>query len=107
MRSSAMRIFDGLFSAVVIGWGFALSAAPALAFDGTKSVDGASAAVPGFSSPVEAFRSGTQWLKTDKAKAVNSLEYAAEKGHALAQWKLGRMYAEGDGVPQDDRRAFD
>ena len=23
-----------------------------------------------------------------------------------AQWKLGRMYADGDGVPQDDMRAF-
>src|SRR5205085_7789989 len=37
---------------------------------------------------------------------VTSLQYAAEKGHALAQWKLGRMYAEGDGVPRDDLRAF-
>ena len=23
-----------------------------------------------------------------------------------AQWKVGRMYADGDGVPQDDMRAF-
>ena len=29
------------------------------------------------------------------------------KGHAVAQWKLGRMYAEGDGVPQNDLRAFE
>jgi TPR repeat protein len=35
------------------------------------------------------------------------LEYAAENGHPMAQWKLGRMYAEGDGVPQDDLRAFE
>ena len=32
---------------------------------------------------------------------------AADKGHAVAQWKLGRMYAEGDGVPQSDLRAFE
>ena len=41
-------------------------------------------------SAMEAFRSGAHWLKAgEKAKAVHSLEYAAEKGHALAQWKLG------------------
>ena len=57
---------------------------------------------------MEAFRSGAHWLKAgEKAKAVHSLEYAAEKGHALAQWKLGRMYAEGDGVAQDDLKAFE
>ena len=56
----------------------------------------------------EAFRSGTSALKAgENDKAVSSLQYAAEKGHALAQWKLGRMYAEGDGVPQDDLRAFE
>ena len=25
----------------------------------------------------------------------------------LAQWKLGRMYAEGDGVTRDDAKAYD
>ena len=59
-------------------------------------------------SPVEAFRSGTQALRAgEKAKAVTSLQYAAEQGHALAQWKLGRMYAEGDGVERSDLRAFE
>jgi hypothetical protein len=57
---------------------------------------------------MDAFRSGARWLKEgDKAKAVHSLEYAAENGHTLAQWKLGRMYAEGDGVAQDDLKAFE
>ena len=39
--------------------------------------------------------------------SLSSLQYAAEGGHALAQWKLGRMYAEGDGVQHDDLRAFE
>ena len=91
--------------AVVIGAGL-LAAQVAMAFDGSKS-DGAMAAAPP-ASAMEAFRSGAQQLKTgEKAKAVHSLEYAAEKGHALAQWKLGRMYAEGDGVTQDDLKAFE
>ncbi|MEH2570156.1 tetratricopeptide repeat protein [Bradyrhizobium sp. AZCC 2289] len=39
--------------------------------------------------------------------SLNSLQYAAEGGHPVAQWKLGRMYADGDGVTQDDVRAFE
>jgi len=33
--------------------------------------------------------------------AVSSLEYAAEKGMPGAMWKLGRMYADGEGVGQN------
>lgn len=59
-------------------------------------------------TPVEAFRSGAQALRAGDTKAgVSSLEYAAASGHPIAQWKLGRMYAEGDGVQQDDVRAFE
>jgi hypothetical protein len=42
----------------------------------------------------------------DKAKTLSALEYAADPGHLAAQWKVGRMYAAGDGVPKDDQRAF-
>jgi TPR repeat protein len=80
-----------------------LGLAPAFAFDGTPSPN-----EPITPTATEAFRSGADALKLgEKAKAISSLQYAAEKGHALAQWKLGRMYAEGDGVPRDDLRAFD
>jgi uncharacterized protein len=41
------------------------------------------------------------------ATSLTSLQYAAEGGHPIAQWKLGRMYADGDGVTQDDLRAFE
>ncbi|MBR1232794.1 sel1 repeat family protein [Bradyrhizobium sp. AUGA SZCCT0177] len=41
------------------------------------------------------------------APSLTSLQYAAEGGHPVAQWKLGRMYANGDGVTQDDLRAFE
>src|SRR5437016_8268022 len=99
-----MRTFESLLRVLLIGAGL-MAAAPALAFDGTKS--NASVGPPAM-TPVEAFRSGANWLKAgETVKAVNSLEYAAEKGHALAQWKLGRMYAEGDGVAQNDLKAFE
>ena len=39
--------------------------------------------------------------------SLTSLQYAAEGGHPIAQWKLGRMYADGNGVIQDDLRAFE
>jgi uncharacterized protein len=100
-----MRISEFLLRAVVIGAGL-LAAQVAMAFDGSKSTDAMAAAPP--LSAMEAFKSGAHLLKAgEKAKAVHSLEYAAEKGHALAQWKLGRMYAEGDGVTQDDLKAFE
>ncbi len=58
-------------------------------------------------TPFEALRSGTRALKNgDTSRARVSLEYAAEQGLVGAQWKLGRMYAEGDGVDQSDIRAF-
>jgi TPR repeat protein len=83
----------------------ALAAMPAFAFDGTKT-DAAIAPAPPMTA-AEAFRSGAQFLKAgETAKAVHSLEYAADNGHALAQWKLGRMYAEGEGVTQNDLKAF-
>jgi len=60
-----------------------------------------------YSSARDAVRSGVRdYNAGDKAGAARALEYAAGKGHALARWKLGRMHAEGDGVPHDDLKAF-
>ncbi|MGE3150037.1 MAG: tetratricopeptide repeat protein [Pseudorhodoplanes sp.] len=96
-------------SHIALGLGLAIGlcadfgATPTVALDGTRTPTN----TPLTLTPVEAFRSGARALKVgEKEKAVTSLQYAAEKGHALAQWKLGRMYAEGDGVPRDDLRAF-
>ena len=47
------------------------------------------------------------YLAGNKEDALKSLSYAADQGHAPAQWKLARMYAEGDGVPRDELRAFE
>src|SRR3954451_1176320 len=99
-----MRTVETFLGAALVG--AALLAVPAIAFDGSKSNDVLVAASP--SSAMEAFRSGTMLLKSgDTAKALHSLQYAAEQGHPLAQWKLGRMYADGDGVAQDEVKAFD
>jgi TPR repeat protein len=100
----AVRPFDARLLMVIC----ALGAAPAFAFDGTPQPAGQPVAAVTTVTPVEAFRNGANALKLgEKAKAITSLQYAAEQGHALAQWKLGRMYAEGDGVPRNDLRAFE
>src|SRR3954469_526730 len=66
------------------------------------------APVVGFGSAREALRSGVRdYNAGNKAVAAQALEYAATQGHALALWKLGRMYADGDGVPHDDLKAFE
>ena len=100
-----------------------LVAAPALAFDNQQTPAAASVpvaplapapgvlgapAVPDRQTPFEAFRSGTQaYLAGEKGKALTELRYAAEQGDLPAQWKIGRMYAEGDGVKRDDKKAFE
>ena len=38
-------------------------------------------------------------------KAVRWYRLAAEQGHAYAQYNLGLMYRQGEGVPQDDAEA--
>ena len=81
----------------------AISLAPAFAFDGSTTPPDAKPPV----TPGEAFRSGATALKAGQNdKALTALQYAAEQGYALAQWKLGRMYAAGEGVPRDELRAF-
>jgi TPR repeat protein len=115
-----MRISRGVAATALIG--FALFA-PASAFDGTRTPPNAPLAAPDRPvpprsigpeaaaptvTPYEAFRSGTRALRAGEMdKAVTSLEYAAEQGHPAAQWKLGRMYADGEGVKRNDLRAFE
>ena len=65
-------------------------------------------AVTDETGPVEAFRIGARaYLSGDFRRALKALDHAAKRGHAIAMWKLGRMYAEGEGVDEDDTKAFD
>jgi TPR repeat protein len=60
-----------------------------------------------FSNVGDALQQGWHDLQAgEKQKAADALEYAAGEGNVAAQWKLGRMYADGDGVDHDDYRAF-
>jgi TPR repeat protein len=81
-----------------------------------RTVTGIAQQVPGgkvqetapFKSELDAFSTGmTNYRSGDKSAALKALEFAANKGHPRALWKLGRMYADGDGVPQNDMKAFE
>mgnify|MGYP001765256051 CR=1 FL=1 len=56
----------------------------------------------------DAFRAGTRlYYEGDRKAAIEQLRRAAENGHPIAQWKLGRIYQTGDGVPVNDVKAFE
>jgi uncharacterized protein len=58
-------------------------------------------------SPFEFFKLGFSAYKTGhKDEALKALRYAADMGHQGAKWKLARMYAEGDGVQENDYEAY-
>ncbi|WP_375414917.1 tetratricopeptide repeat protein [uncultured Bradyrhizobium sp.] len=99
-----MRISEWFIVALIVG--ATPVALPAFAFEGTP-VGQQDTAIP-----VVAAQPGAQALKKavppgTSTTSLTSLQYAAEGGHPVAQWKLGRMYADGDGVAQDDLRAFE
>lgn len=58
-------------------------------------------------SSLEFFRTGISAYKSGHTdEAIRSLRYAAEMGHTGARWKLAHIYAEGDGVPENDLEAY-
>jgi hypothetical protein len=126
--------------------GLAFGFSPAVSFDGTRTPEGTTVAVPlpdasgtnlgsplGSATPLaavpetpiapmtapppratmppspqEALRSATQALRQGKTdQALMELEYAAEQDVPGALWKLGRMYADGDGVKVNKARAYE
>jgi uncharacterized protein len=118
MRTSSKRarfttsgILVGLVSGACVALGLGIGAEhglrlglaiePALAFDGTTTPSTASL------TPSDGLRAAPHAPEvSEKSKELSALEYAADQGQPAAQWKLGRMYADGDGVPQDELRAF-
>jgi uncharacterized protein len=90
---------------VVLGT-MALGFAPAFGFDGSTS-DPPEKIPKNFSTAQQALRAGIEDLKAGDADAsVKALTYAADGGQEIARWKLGEMYADGDGVPRDDLKAY-
>ncbi len=53
----------------------------------------------------ECYEKGLQGVEKDDAHAALCYRRAADKGSPLAQYRLGRCYAEGRGVPKDMQKA--
>ena len=97
-----MRISERIIFALILG---AMPVATeGFAFDGAPVA--ADAAIPVVSAQ-PGTAAALKKAIPPSATSLTSLQYAAEGGHPVAQWKLGRMYADGDGVTQDDLRAFE
>jgi TPR repeat protein len=79
------------------------------AFDGTANRDGAETPVSVVAAPsgVPVLKKPVPPANIAQPASLSALQYAADDGHPGAQWKLGRMYADGVDVPRDDLRAFD
>jgi TPR repeat protein len=72
----------------------------ALAFDPQSGVSKES-------GPFALFKFGFfSYKEGRKSDAVEAYRYAAEKGHTGSRWALANMYADGDGVPENDLEAF-
>ncbi|MFD2143453.1 tetratricopeptide repeat protein [Ancylobacter oerskovii] len=78
----------------------------AFAFDGTTDSGNGGISTP---RPLdEAVRFGTQALRSGETeKGIDSLRYAADQGHAGAQWKLGACMPRGKGSSANDIKAFE
>ncbi len=98
-----MRTFERIVFAVILG--AAPVATPGFGFDGAPVNQ--DSAIPVVSAQPGAASNLKKAVPPASDTSLTSLQYAAEGGHPIAQWKLGRMYADGDGVAQDDLRAFE
>ena len=99
-----MRTSERIIAAWMLGT--ALIAAPALAFDGAP-VNQRDTAIPVVAGQPPVAVSKNPATGGQSPDSFKALEYAADVDNSpWAQWKLGRLYAAGDGVARNDLRAF-
>jgi TPR repeat protein len=93
-------------SLLVVG-AIMMGLAPARALDSSNTSASNTISGGNFANGRQALQVGLDDLKTGHTEAsVAALTYAAAHGEPLAGWKLGEMYANGDGVPRDDYKAY-
>jgi TPR repeat protein len=99
------------FERIIFGWFLVIAplSGPAIAFDGAPANQEPAIPVlsgqPGAAATLR--KSAPPSATATPETSLTALQYAAEGGHPVAQWRLGRMYASGEGVARDDVRAFD
>jgi TPR repeat protein len=107
-----MRTSERIVFALMLGIAPLVVSAPSFAFDGAPvNQEPPLPVATAQSGAAASLRKGVPQVGTPASlpdSSVIALQYAADEGHPVAQWKLGRMYANGEGgLVQDDVRAFD
>jgi uncharacterized protein len=105
MRTSNRIIVASILAALPFASAYAFDGAPVNRDTTIPVVSGQPALAGAVKKPTGGAATGS--TTPDTATTLTALQYAAEGGHPIAQWKLGRMYADGNGVVQDDLRAFE
>ena len=85
-----MRISKNIVGLAALGLVVGLGISSALALDAGHPAN----------DPVAPVQCTAMTRPTDIPKVPGALQYQAEQGNPVAQWKLGHMYAKGDGVPR-------
>jgi exopolysaccharide production negative regulator len=93
-----MRTFERIIVALILG--ATPVATPGFAFDGSPANQDST--IPVVSAPP-----GAAVIPRKSASPGIDGQASAYAAETVTQWKLGRMYAIGDGVAQDDLRAFE
>lgn len=111
MQALLHTLRSGGFGAAALALcaGLLVGVQPAAALDGreTPATDKAPVQALMFKDPAQAWRRYQEGARAGEAgSSLDALRYAADGGQPLAQWKLGTMYAAGDGVPRDDLKAY-
>jgi TPR repeat protein len=100
----------------IIGVLAILGLAASLPISKIRALEGAEGAAVGdkaavsqiYKTPRAALRAGLENFRSGASEsAIAALKYAAAAGEPLAQWKLAKIYASGDGVPRDDAKAYE
>ncbi len=110
MQTFSRSAFLAVVGVAALAGATALSTTAALCFDGTTTASATDKTTPLqiFKNPEAALRAGLEDFKSgDSRSAIEALKYAAAGGESLARWKLAKMYADGDGVPHDDIKAYE
>ncbi|MBX9758462.1 MAG: sel1 repeat family protein, partial [Beijerinckiaceae bacterium] len=107
MRTSDARLQPKFFGLAVFAAVAVSAFAPAASALEPQTGAAAVAIAPIFKDTRTALRQGLEGYQAgDFTASVQALKYAADGGQPLARWKLGQMYAAGDGVPNDHFTAY-
>jgi TPR repeat protein len=111
MQMSKRSALFAIIGVAALAGGVGVVALPGRAFDGptqTAAATDKTTPLQIFKNPQAALRAGLEDFKSgDQSAGLEALKYAAAGGESLARWKLAKMYADGDGVPQDDIKAYE